>query len=108
MTVSRYRSGQRPAARRRSCGVCACSTCFIVVIDKTYGKTLVLREYEFDVLGLAHGVMAASRLGCQLRMGKDQDGLKLYIWAIACQIPSVIAFENETPIAATMTPWFGV
>lgn len=56
-------------------GSLACSTCHIVVADEWYDKLGEATEDEEDMLDLAFGLTATSRLGCQIIMNKDLDGL---------------------------------
>ena len=56
-------------------GSLACSTCHIVVADEWYAKLAEATEDEEDMLDLAFGLTATSRLGCQVIMDKNLDGL---------------------------------
>lgn len=59
-------------------GTCACSTCHIVVLDEeAYEKMPEPEDDEYDMLGLASGLTRTSRLGCQLRVTKEQAGLRV-------------------------------
>ncbi len=56
-------------------GSMACSTCH-VIIDPDWSERLPEpSEEEEDMLDLAFGLTATSRLGCQIRMTEDLDGL---------------------------------
>ena len=56
-------------------GSLACSTCHVIV-DAAWFKTLEgATEDEEDMLDLAFGLTQTSRLGCQIVMNKDLDGL---------------------------------
>jgi 2Fe-2S ferredoxin len=56
-------------------GSLACSTCH-VVIDKDWFEVLPeASEEEEDMLDLAFGLTATSRLGCQIIMTEELDGL---------------------------------
>ncbi len=56
-------------------GSLACSTCH-VIIDKTwFGKLEEASEDEEDMLDLAFGLEETSRLGCQIVMTEELDGL---------------------------------
>ena len=60
-------------------GSLACSTCHVIV-DKAYFDELPeATEDEEDMLDLAFGLTATSRLGCQIIMSDDLDGLKVYL-----------------------------
>ncbi|MBI3446666.1 MAG: 2Fe-2S iron-sulfur cluster binding domain-containing protein [Magnetospirillum sp.] len=56
-------------------GSLACSTCHVVVAKEWYDKQSPATEDEEDMLDLAFGLTATSRLGCQIIMSKDLDGL---------------------------------
>ncbi len=56
-------------------GALACSTCHVIV-DKKWSKKLdAPTEDEEDMLDLAFGLTKTSRLGCQIVMRKELDGL---------------------------------
>ena len=60
-------------------GSMACSTCHVVV-DKAYYNTLEEpSEDEEDMLDLAFGLTATSRLGCQIIMTDELDGLTVQL-----------------------------
>ena len=56
-------------------GVMACSTCHLIVDAEWYDKLQPASEEEFDMLDLAYGLTSTSRLGCQILMTEDLDGL---------------------------------
>ncbi|KAM3545546.1 hypothetical protein ARSEF1564_001540 [Beauveria bassiana] len=57
-------------------GSCACSTCHVIVADEgLYDKMPEPEDDENDMLDLAFGLTETSRLGCQVVMTKDLDGL---------------------------------
>lgn len=56
-------------------GSLACSTCHIVVAPEWYDKVDPASEDEEDMLDLAFGLTSTSRLGCQIIMKQDLDGL---------------------------------
>lgn len=57
-------------------GTCACSTCHIVVLDEeAYAKMPEPEDDEYDMLDLASGLTRTSRLGCRLRVTKEQTGI---------------------------------
>jgi 2Fe-2S ferredoxin len=60
-------------------GSLACSTCHVVVDDKYYSKLKPASEDEEDMLDLAFGLTTTSRLGCQITMTEDLDGLTLTV-----------------------------
>ncbi len=59
-------------------GSCACSTCHVIVEgDEMYEKIPEPDDDENDMLDLAFGLTETSRLGCQVKMTKELDGLKV-------------------------------
>ncbi|KAL4894591.1 2Fe-2S ferredoxin-type domain-containing protein [Aspergillus ambiguus] len=57
-------------------GSCACSTCHVIVEDPDmFDKMEEPTDDENDMLDLAFGLTETSRLGCQVQMNKDLDGL---------------------------------
>ncbi|PQE24182.1 2Fe-2S iron-sulfur cluster binding domain protein [Rutstroemia sp. NJR-2017a BVV2] len=59
-------------------GSCACSTCHVIVEDEAfYGKMSEPDDDENDMLDLAFGLTETSRLGCQIVMSKELDGLRV-------------------------------
>lgn len=56
-------------------GSLACSTCHVVVADDWFDKLDEATEEEEDMLDLAFGLTHTSRLGCQIKMTDDLDGL---------------------------------
>lgn len=60
-------------------GSLACSTCHVIVDKDFYDKLSAASEDEEDMLDLAFGLTATSRLGCQIIMSKELDGLTLVV-----------------------------
>ena len=58
-------------------GSLACSTCHVVVEDKWFDKLDEATEEEEDMLDLAFGLTHTSRLGCQIKMCDELDGLEV-------------------------------
>jgi len=56
-------------------GSLACSTCHVIVDSAWYGKLQTASEDEEDMLDLAFGLTHTSRLGCQIKMSEELDGL---------------------------------
>ena len=57
-------------------GSLACSTCHVIVDPAWFGRLPVASEDEQDMLDtVATSLTATSRLGCQIRIGNDVDGL---------------------------------
>ena len=63
-----------------TCGGClSCATCHVIVDPTWFLKTGAASEDEVDMLDLAFGLSETSRLGCQIEMSDDLDGLKVTI-----------------------------
>lgn len=60
-------------------GSLACSTCHVIVDKKFYDMLDEAGEDEEDMLDLAFGLTPTSRLGCQIVMTKELDGLTLTV-----------------------------
>ena len=59
-------------------GSMACSTCHLIVSPEWYDKVELynkLTDEENDMLDLAFGLTETSRLGCQITVTKELDGL---------------------------------
>jgi len=56
-------------------GSLACSTCHVIVDDDWYARLPEATEDEEDMLDLAFGLTRTSRLGCQLVITEELDGL---------------------------------
>ena len=56
-------------------GSLACSTCHIVVDPDHYDRLPEITEDEEDMLDLAFDLQKTSRLGCQIIITDDLDGL---------------------------------
>ena len=56
-------------------GQMACSTCHVIVDKSWYRKLEELSEDEEDMLDLAFGLTRTSRLGCQIEITEELDGL---------------------------------
>jgi 2Fe-2S ferredoxin len=56
-------------------GSLACSTCHVIVDKEWYGRLEDSSEDEEDMLDLAFGLTPTSRLGCQIVITEDLDGL---------------------------------
>ncbi|MCD6074191.1 MAG: fdxB [Rhodospirillales bacterium] len=64
-------------------GSMACSTCHVIVDPEWYGRLKKASEEENDMLDLAYGITKTSRLGCQILLTDELDGL-------------VVTLPNET------------
>jgi 2Fe-2S ferredoxin len=56
-------------------GSLACSTCHVVVDPEWYELLPAAKEDEEDMLDLAFGLTRTSRLGCQIIITEELDGL---------------------------------
>ena len=56
-------------------GSLACSTCHVIVDAGWFKKLATPTEDEEDMLDLAFGLTQTSRLGCQIVMTNELDGL---------------------------------
>lgn len=57
-------------------GSCSCSTCHVIVQDEEmFDKMEEAGDDENDMLDIAFGLTETSRLGCQIKMTKELDGL---------------------------------
>jgi len=56
-------------------GSMACSTCHVIVDADWYEKLPPASEEENDMLDLALGLTGTSRLGCQIDITEELDGL---------------------------------
>ncbi|KAJ8705791.1 hypothetical protein PYW08_012837 [Mythimna loreyi] len=61
-------------------GTLTCSTCHVVLKQEDYDKLPdEACDEERDMLDLAYGLTDTSRLGCQIILTKDMDGLEIQI-----------------------------
>ncbi len=60
-------------------GCMACSTCHVVVDPDWYKKLSAPSEDEEDMLDLAFGLTRTSRLGCQIEITQEMDGLRVQL-----------------------------
>lgn len=60
-------------------GSLACSTCHVVVEPEDYERLSEATEDEEDMLDLAFGLTRTSRLGCQIIMSDELDGLTVLL-----------------------------
>jgi ferredoxin len=58
-------------------GVCACSTCHLIFPQQVYNDLPDPSEEEEDMLDMAYGLTDTSRLGCQIIVTPEMDGLLL-------------------------------
>lgn len=60
-------------------GQMACSTCHVLVAKEWFAQLPEASEEEEDMLDLAYGVTATSRLSCQIELTEEMDGLTVRI-----------------------------
>jgi ferredoxin len=58
-------------------GVCACSTCHLILPMELYDILPEPSEDEEDMLDMAFGLQQTSRLGCQIIVSSDMEGVML-------------------------------
>jgi len=56
-------------------GSLACSTCHVIVDEEDFDRLQEPTEDEEDMLDLAFGLTRTSRLGCQIIVTEELDGL---------------------------------
>jgi ferredoxin len=56
-------------------GVCACSTCHLILPKELYDSLSEPSEDEEDMLDMAYGLTDTSRLGCQIELTEDMNGV---------------------------------
>jgi len=56
-------------------GSLACSTCHVIIEPEWYELLPDAKDDEEDMLDLAFGLTKTSRLGCQIIMAEELDGL---------------------------------
>ena len=60
-------------------GQMACSTCHVVIGSEWFDKLSPASAEEEDMLDLAAGVSAGSRLSCQIELTDALDGIEVHI-----------------------------
>jgi len=58
-------------------GSMACSTCHVIVSPAWFDKLDKASEFEEDMLDLTYGLRPSSRLGCQVVITSDLDGMEV-------------------------------
>ena len=56
-------------------GDLACSTCHVILSPEHYAQIAAPVPAEEDMLDLAYGLSDTSRLGCQIVLSKEMDGM---------------------------------
>lgn len=57
----------------------SCATCHIILDRETFDKLNPPTSAEKDMLDLAYEPVATSRLGCQVKMSPETDGMTVTI-----------------------------
>ena len=60
-------------------GSLSCATCHVIFSEEDYARVGAPSDDEMDMLDLAFGVTPTSRLGCQIRMSDELDGLTVQV-----------------------------
>lgn len=60
-------------------GSLACATCHVILEEKIYNILEQPTEAEEDMLDLAFGLTHTSRLGCQIILTKELDGMRVIV-----------------------------
>ena len=60
-------------------GAMACSTCHVIIDKEWFSKLPKARVEENDMLDLANGVTRLSRLGCQIVLTDELNGLTVSV-----------------------------
>jgi ferredoxin-2, mitochondrial len=60
-------------------GVCACSTCHLILPQELFDRLEEPSEDEEDMLDMAFGLTESSRLGCQIVVAEHMEGVELQI-----------------------------
>jgi len=76
-------------------GVMACSTCHVIVQPAWFKKVGEPCEAEQDMIDLAFEPTDTSRLGCQLVLSKELDGLEISIPRDANNLMDPIPFQDR-------------
>ena len=58
-------------------GSMACSTCHVLVEPDWFDRLPQATEFEEDMLDLTYGLKPNSRLGCQINLTDELDGLEV-------------------------------
>ncbi len=60
-------------------GIAACSTCHVIIEPEWFAKLPEIEEAEMDMLDMAADLQDTSRLGCQLTLDAQLDGMVFHI-----------------------------
>lgn len=67
-------------------GSLACATCHIILEKDTYNKLQEPLEEEEDMLDMAFGLTETSRLGCQIILTEELDGIRVTLPGVSRNI----------------------
>ncbi len=60
-------------------GSLACATCHLVFPQEIYDNLPPSKDEEEDMLDLAFGLTSTSRLGCQIPVTEEMDGITIHV-----------------------------
>lgn len=60
-------------------GMCACATCHVMVDDAWFAKTGERSDNEESMLTFLPEVSATARLGCQIKLSEELDGIVVHL-----------------------------
>lgn len=60
-------------------GACSCATCHVYVDPAWMERIPEITDFESDMLDIVDDRRPNSRLGCQIRLEADQDGLVVHL-----------------------------
>lgn len=60
-------------------GSLSCATCHVIFDEAGFAKVGPASEDEMDMLDLAFGVTDTSRLGCQIKVSDELDGITVRV-----------------------------
>lgn len=76
-------------------GSLACATCHVIVDEKFYEMLEDPTEPEEDMLDLAFGLTNTSRLGCQIILSKEIDGIRVRLPHATRNIKNIISTNRQ-------------
>jgi len=66
-------------------GALACSTCHVIIDEEHFVNDIAKRsDDEEDILDFANGVQKTSRLGCQVVLNQEHDGIIVKVVSSRC------------------------
>lgn len=87
-----------------SSGACekslACSTCHVILTPDVYDKLPEPEDDENDMLDMAFGLTETSRLGCQVKLTKELDGMT----AVLPSATRNMFVDGESPSSDSTNP----